>query len=171
MLRREQVIGIVSSWDIRKYVGKIPVSFLSGGESEGYSVLFTDSRVVGADRPGLPDDFWAYLGPGSNVSGELRAAAQTRADEIISMSNFEMQRDKIVKVLYEEPGQLVGGSMLFVEVGRKMELQISVLSPWNPGIISTLDTLARSVRAFAPDRLYSEKTGQRVDTSRPWRGP
>jgi len=171
MLRREQIIGIVSSWDIRRYAGGYPVSFLSGGESEGYSVLFTDSRVVGADRPGFPDDFWAYLGPGSNVGEELRAAALARAVEIISTRNFEMQRDKIVKVLFEEPGLIVGGSILFVEVGCRMELQISVLSPWSPGSISTVDTLARSISAFAPDRLYSEKTGQRMDTSQPWRGP
>jgi hypothetical protein len=171
MLRREQIIGVVSSWDIRKYAGKYPVSFLSGGESEGYSLLFTDSRVVGAERPGLPDDLWAYLGPGSNASEELRAVVQKRADEIISTKDFEMQRDKIVKILFEEPGLLVGGSMLFVEVGRKVEVQISVLSPWNSGIISTVGTLARSLEAFAPDRLYSEKTGQRMGTSQPRRGP
>ena len=51
MLRRENVIGIVSSWDIRR------------NESEGYSLLFTDERVIGAYRPEYPQDFWAYLGP------------------------------------------------------------------------------------------------------------
>lgn len=156
----------MSSWDIRKYESDNPISFLSGAESEGYSLLVTDSRIVGADRPAYPDDFWAYLGPGSNAGGELRASAQTKAAEIISNSNFEMYRDKIVKILYEGPGLLVGGSLLLFEVGRRVEFRITVLSPWNPGSVSTVETLRSSVAVFAPDKLYSEKTGQRITVKR-----
>ncbi len=166
MLRREQVIGVVSSWDIRKYESDIPISFLTGGESEGYSLLFTDSRIVGADRPAYPDDFWAYVGPGSSAGEELRKAAQAKAAEIVSKSNFEMYRDKVVRILYEGPGLMVGGSLLLSEVGRRVEFRITVLSPWNPGSISTAETLTNSVAAFSPDKLYSEKTGQRIVANR-----
>jgi hypothetical protein len=150
VLRREQIIGIVSSWDIR------------WRESTGYSLLVTDSRVFGASRPGYSDNFWAYLGPGTYIAPETRSIAYSKAAEIIAKKDFELQRDKIVKIIYDAPGNMVGGRLIIAEVGRKIELSITVVSGWNPGISSTLNTLLDSLRIFAPDRVYSEKTGQRV---------
>src|SRR5580658_6717516 len=148
MLRREQVIGIVSSWDIR------------WKESEGYSLLITDSRLIGASRPDYPDNFWAYLGPGTEASAESRASADKKAAEIVAREDFELQRDRIVKIMYDEPGSLIGGRLLLAVVGRRVELNITVASGWNPGIVSTLKTLIDSLAAFAPCTFYSEKTGQ-----------
>jgi hypothetical protein len=153
MLRREQVIGIVSSWDIR------------WKESEGYSLLVTDSRLIGASRPDYPDNFWAYLGPRTEASAESRASADRKAAEIVAREDFELQRDKIVKIIYDEPGSLVGGRLSLAVVGRRVELSITVISGWNPDIALTLKTLVDSLRAFAPERFYDEKTGGRIAES------
>lgn len=162
MLRREQIIGIVSSWDIRRARSGFSLLFFAGGEDAGYSLLFTDTRLVGARRPEYPEDFLAYLGPGSAASDEVRTAAQTHAGEIIARESFELQRDKIVEIIYSEPKAYTGGRLLFKEVGRPVNLKITLVSPFNPGIISTLETLSRSLFAFAPDRLFDERTGQRI---------
>lgn len=150
MLRREQVIGIISSWDIRR------------NESEGYSLLFTDERVVGAHRPDFPQDFWAYLGPGSSASEELRKRADAKAIEIISGKDFELQKDKVVKVIYDEPRTYVGGRLLFIHTGPRVEVKVTLISPFNAGIGPTLDTLTRSLQAFVPNRLYAEGSGERI---------
>jgi hypothetical protein len=150
MFRREQVIGIVSSWDIR------------WKETEGYSLLITDSRLIGAQLPTYADDFWAYFPPGKERDANLAKEAERRAAEIALKKDFELQRDRIVKIIYEAPGMLVGGRLLFGTVGRKLEISITVMSGWNPGILSTIRTLVSSFLVFSPEMFYNEKTGARM---------
>jgi hypothetical protein len=166
MLRREQVVGIVSSWDIRRSTRSgFSLLFFVGQESEGYSLLFTDTRVVGAQRSGFPEDFCVYLGPGSSASDELRAEGQKKAAEVIANEEFEMQKDKVVKVIYTKPRSYEGGRLLFLEVGRRVELKVTLVSLFNPGIVSTVDALERSLSAFVPDKLYDERIGRRVNSA------
>ncbi|MDA4135439.1 MAG: hypothetical protein OK449_00395 [Thaumarchaeota archaeon] len=150
MYRREQVIGIVSSWDIR------------WRESEGYALLITDSRLVGASLPAVADDFRAYFAPGKERDPKVDEEAGKRAEEISRRKDFELQRDHIIKIIYYGPGMLFGGRLLFATVGRKIDVSITVISGWNPGIVSTMKTLVSSLLAFAPERLYDEKTGARI---------
>jgi hypothetical protein len=163
LLRREQVIGIVSSWDVRRASDGFSILFFAGGEDEGgYSLLITNERVVGAHRSDYPKDFWAYLGPDSTVGDDIKAKASDVAAEMVAKEDFELQKDHIVKIIYREPTTYIGGRLLFVTVGRHIRLKITIVSPFNSGIISTLQTLSRSLFAFAPDKLYDEKTGQRL---------
>jgi hypothetical protein len=150
LLRRERVIGIISSWDIRRR------------DSEGYSLLMTDSRVVGSNRPDLTDNFWAYLPPGREPDPLVAQGVAREADRIVAKKDFELQRDKMVKIVYYSPGLLSGGRLLFVTVGRKVEIGITVLSAWNPGILTTVSTLVSSLLIFSPEGFYDEKTGARV---------
>jgi hypothetical protein len=150
MFRREQVIGVVSSWDIR------------WRESEGYALLITDSRLVGASMPSSTGEFWAYFGPGQERDPKVNEEAGKRAEEIARRKDFELQRDHIVKIIYYGPGMLFGGRLLFATVGKKIDVSITVVSGWNPGIVSTMKTLVSSLLVFAPERLYDEKTGERV---------
>jgi len=162
MLRREQIIGIVSSWDIRKGRGGFSLLFFAGDESEGYSLLVTDLRLVGAFREEYPDDFCAYLGPGSQVVPELRQKAEAEASKIFAKRDFEIPKDKLVKALYEPPTTYLGGRLLLIEAGRRLELKITLLSPFNPGVISNVETLVRSLAAFSPDRIFNERTGELI---------
>jgi hypothetical protein len=150
VLRRERVIGIVSSWDIRRR------------DSEGYSLLITDSRLVGAALPVYADDFWAFFPPGNQQDSQQAQEAEKRARQIVLKRDLELQRDKIVKIIYESPGMLVGGRLLFVTVGRKVQVNITVISGWNPGIYSTLNTLISALLVFAPEGFYDGKTGSKV---------
>lgn len=163
LFRREQVIGIVSSWDIRRGKTGFSLLFFAHDETEGYSLLFTDTRVVGARREEYPDDFRAYLGPGSTASDELRARALATAENILAREDFELQKDNLVKIIYERPKAYIGGRLLFIQPGRRVELKVTLVSPFNPGILSTLDTLVRSLCAFAPDKFYDEETGRRFN--------
>src|SRR5271156_2135202 len=104
MLRREQIIGVVSSWDIR------------WKESEGCSLLITDSRMVGAGFPVFDDNFWGYFPPGKERNPGLAREAERRAEEILLRRSFELQRDKIVKIIYDKPGMMLGGRLLFATV-------------------------------------------------------
>lgn len=163
-MRREQVIGIVSSWDIRRGSDGFSLLFFAGGEEDGYSLLITDTRMVGAYRPDFPNDFWTYLGPGSTAGDELKSAAQTAAEQILARKDFELEKDQIVKIIYDEPRTYVGGRLLLVGVGRRVNLKVTLVSPFNEGIFSTLTTLSRALFAFAPDRFFDEKTGQRIES-------
>ena len=150
MLRREQVIGIVSSWDIR------------WRESEGYSLLVTESRIVGACLPHDGDEYRVFFPLGIERDPSAAKDAEGKADKIVATKDFELQRDKIVKVIYEEPGVLSGGRLLIGTVGRKVEISITVTSGWNPDILLTTKTLVSSFLVFAPGVFYDEKTGGRV---------
>jgi len=150
MLRREQIIGIASTWDIR------------WRDSEGYALLFTESRLVGAPLPASGDVLLACFLAGKERDPAIAQLAQKRADEIIRTKDFELQRDKIVKVIYDAPQVFIGGRLLFGTVGRRVEVAISVMSGWNPGMFTTIDTLVSSLMVFAPDVFYDEKTGARI---------
>lgn len=162
MLRREQVIGVVSTWDIRKGKGGFSLLFFAGDESEGYSLLITDLRIVGSFRAEYPDDFCAYLGPDSPSDPELQHRAEAEALKIIAKKDFEIPKDKLVKLLYEPPTTYLGGRLLLIEAGHRVELKVTLLSPFNPGVIATTDTLVRSLVAFAPGRVFNERTGEPV---------
>jgi hypothetical protein len=154
-LRHENLIGVVSSSDVR------------WKRDTGYSLVITNDRLVCSARPDFDDDFWAFFQPGKNEDAVGRGVAEKRAAEIIARKVFEVQRDRLVKVIYDPPGQLFGGRLLLVSVGRKVEFEISMLSPWNPGIFKTVRTLVDSMLSFVPGIFYNEKTGQRIEADRP----
>ena len=83
--------------------------------------------MVGAELdPPYADDFWAYLPPGKERDpGAAQEAAKKAERIVVSGRNFELQRDKILKIIYDSPGMMIGGRLLFVTVGRKVQLRIS----------------------------------------------
>lgn len=151
MLRHERFIGIVSSWDIRRK------------DSEGYSLLITDGRLVGAYRAEYPDDFWVYVQPGSEPGEEIRAKALVMAEKIITAKDFEMHKGNIIKIILDEPSELSGGRLLIKGTGRQVELQVTIRSLLSREIALTVDTLLNSLLAFAPELVYSEKSGARIE--------
>jgi hypothetical protein len=154
LLRRESLIGVVSSSDIR------------WRENTGYSLVITNDRLVCSARPEFDDDYWAFFPPGDRSDAPRLEEAEKKASEMIARRIFEMQRDRLVKVIYDPPGELFGGRLFLVSVGRKIEFKISMLSPWNPGIFKTVETLVDCLLSFAPRMVYNEKTGQRMDLER-----
>ncbi len=126
--------------------------------------MITDSRIVGAYRPEYPDDFWVYISPGSEPSEENRSRALGVADKIISTKDFEMQKENVVKIIFDEPTELFGGRLLIKGTGRQVELKITIRSLLNREIMLTIDTLVSSLVAFAPGLVQSEKTGARIAT-------
>ena len=152
MLRYEQVIGIISSYDIRRF------------ESEGYSLLFTNVRLVGALRPDYADDFWAYLPAQGPQDPALKQEAERMAAEILVRRSFELHKDKVVKILYDPPGQLFGGRVLFASTGWNVDIRMTILAGLNPGSFRTAQTMRDSILAFAPGLVYDERTGERIGT-------
>ena len=150
MLRREQVIGIVSSWDIR------------WRDSEGYSLLVTDSRLVGGTMPATAEDFRAFFAPGKGRDAGLGQEADKKAAEILLLKDFEIYRDKVLKIVYEAPSMLLGGRLLLATTGKRFQVDITVVSGWNPGILSTLNHLISTFLVFAPEAFYDERTGARM---------
>lgn len=150
MLRHERIVGLVSSSDIR------------WRESTGYSLLLTDTRVVGAPRVESEDDFWAYFPAGEELDPAIKEEAERRAGEMVHRKGFEVERQDISKITYEPPSLLSGGRLLLSTVGRRVELKITVLSGWNPGILRTILTLVDSLSSFDPSVTFDEKTGGRV---------
>jgi hypothetical protein len=150
MMRREKLISVISSGDIH----------IGGGD--GYALVVTESRVVGAHRPdsvGIPEP---YLWLVTESSEADRAAAGRMAAELIDRKQFDLSKESIFKILYEAPGLFFGGRLIFESVGAQVQLDISVVSVWNPGGILTLEKMVDSLLIFAPDRLYDEKTGALV---------
>jgi hypothetical protein len=150
MLRREQVIGVVSSYDV------------SWNGSTGYSVAITDSRMIVGLRTDFDSEFWAVFPPGKDREPELAKEAEMRVNETISRKRFELHKDKLVKIIFDPPGQVFGGRLVFVTVGQKADLRLTVLTGWNPGSFKTAETLLESLLVFAPQILYDEKTGNLV---------
>ena len=81
---------------------------------------------------------------------------------LIERKQFELSKDSIFKILYEEPGVFFGGHVIFESVGEQIQVEISVLSVWNPSSVQTVRKLVESLLIFAPDRFYDENTGARV---------
>jgi hypothetical protein len=150
MLRHERVLGVVSSSDLR------------WKESTGFSLAITDSRIAGALRPDYDEDFWAYFPPGKERDVALAEEADRKAGEIIARKVFELQREDVVKIIYDPPGLLFGGRLLLVATGRKVELKITVLSGWNLGVLRTIQTLVYSLSWFDPQLTFDERTGGKV---------
>jgi len=150
MLRREKLIAVISSGDLH---------FRNG---EGYELVITDGRIVGAPRAaalGVPDPFlWSAEGS----SEEERVAAEKAASVIIGRKQFDLSKDSVFKILYESPGIFFGGRVVFGVVGEEVQLDISSVSVWSPGGVMTQRRLVDSLLVFAPDRLYDEKTGAMI---------
>lgn len=112
--------------------------------------------------PALADDFWTFFPPGKERDPEAAQEAEKKAEQIVLRKGFELQRDKVLKVIYDSPGMMIGGRLLFVTVGRKVQIDITVMSGWNQGIMSTLNTLLSTFLVFTPEGFYDEKSGARI---------
>lgn len=124
--------------------------------------MITDSRLIGSIRAAIEDGTGMFFEPGAGRDPAVEQEAQRRAAEIVLKKDFELQRDKILKIIYYEPGMLFGGRLQFSTVGRKVDVGITVISGWNPGILTTLRTLVSSLLVFSPERFYDERTGARI---------
>ena len=150
MIRREKLIAVISSGDIH----------LGGGD--GWALVVTDGRIVGARRAetvGVPEP---YLWVAKESTEEGRAAAEKIAVALIERKRFELSKEGIFKILYEAPGLFFGGRVVFESVGERVDLGISVLSVWSQNTVLTVGALVDSLLAFAPDKVYDEKTGTLV---------
>jgi hypothetical protein len=150
MIRREKLIAVISSGDIHP------------GGRDGWALVITDGRIVGTRRPeavGVPEPFLWVAGRSAD---EGRDAAEKMAAGLIERKRFELSKEGIFKILYEAPGLFFGGRVVFESVGERVDLGISVLSAWNRSTLLTVRALVDSLLAFAPDKLYDEKTGALV---------
>jgi hypothetical protein len=150
MIRRETLIGIVSSADIHR------------GGGGGYMLLFTDSRVVGADRPASDDIPESYFWTTTGSSRADYEVAERVAVTLIERKRFELSKESIFKILYEAPGMFFGGHVIFESVGEQIQVEIGVLSVWSPSSVQMVRKLLESLLIFAPDRFYDEETGALV---------
>src|ERR1022692_94216 len=146
MIRREILIGVISSADVHR------------GGGNGYMLLFTDSRIIGANRPASKDIPESYSWTRTGSSEVDHNAAERVAAVLIERKQFELSKDSIFKILYEEPGVFFGGHVIFESVGEQIQVEISVLSVWNPSSVQTVRKLVESLLIFAPDRFYDENT-------------
>ena len=147
MMRREKLIAVISSEDLHV-----------GGEG-GYSLVVTDSRIIGANKGDLPDFGEPYLWLATESSQEELVKAEATALGIIGRKRFDLSKDSIFKILYEAPGLFFGGRVVFETVGKEVQLDVSAISVWNSGGVLTVGKLISSLLIFAPDKLYDEKTG------------
>jgi hypothetical protein len=150
MIRREIPIGIISSADLHR------------GGGNGYMLLFTNSRVVGANRPVSNDIPESYFWTTAESSEADHDVAERVAAALIGRKQFELSKEDIFKILYEAPGIFFGGRVTFDSVGEQVQVKTSVLSVWNPSGIQVIRKLVESLLIFAPDRFYDEKTGALV---------
>ena len=161
MIRREKLIAVISSEDLRF------------GSGDGCALVVTDARIVGARRgedSGVSDP---YLWSATGSSQEDAAAAEKAAAEFIDRKQFSFSKEGVFKILYEPPGLFFGGRVAFDSVGERVQLDLSVVSVWNPGSLLTVRKLVGALLAFSPDKLYDEKTGALVrdESSGPRRAP
>ncbi len=157
MIRHERLVAVISSGDIRL------------GGANGCALVVTDGRIVGSSRSeslGTPEPYLWVEGESPEIS---RAAAQKEAAEVIERKLFELSKESIFKILYEAPGLFFGGRLIFESVGEEVQLDISVVSVWNPGSLLTVEKIIEALLIFAPDRLYDEKTGALVRDENPRR--
>jgi hypothetical protein len=150
VIRHERLIAVISSGDIRL-----------GGEN-GCALVVTDGRIVGASRSESLGIAEPYLWVEAESSETGRAAAQEEATELIGRKQFELSKESIFKILYEAPGLFFGGRLIFESVGEEVQLDISVVSVWNPGSVLTIEKTIDALLIFAPNRLYDERTGALV---------
>jgi hypothetical protein len=151
MFPREKLIAVISSGDLH---------FRNG---EGYALVITDGRIVGATRgagPGVPGP---YLWSAEGSSEEERLAAESVAADIIRRKRFNLSKGSIFKILYDAPGMFFGGRIVFGVVGEEVQLDLSSVSAWTSGGVATERKLLDALLAFAPDRLYDEKTGALIN--------
>ncbi|MDA4112816.1 MAG: hypothetical protein OK474_02100 [Thaumarchaeota archaeon] len=150
MIRREILIGVISSADLHRGVGN------------GYMLLFTNSRIVGANRPVSKDIPESYCWTMTESSEADHDVAERFAAALIGRKQFELSKEGIFKILYEAPGIFLGGRVIFASVGEQIQVETSVLSVWNPSGVQVIRKLVESLLIFAPDRFYDEKTGALV---------
>jgi hypothetical protein len=149
MIRREIMIGVISSADLHRGVGN------------GYMLLFTNSRIVGANRPVSKDIPESYFWTTGSSEADHDVAERVAA-ALIGRKQFELSKESIFKILYEAPGIFFGGRVIFDSVGEQIQVEMSVLSVWNPSGVQVIRKLVESLLIFAPDRFYDEKTGALV---------
>ena len=128
----------------------------------GYGIVLTTDRVVGSRKNPLIDYCSTYLGPNSRATDEERAKATKIAGGLIENKEFELQKNSILKLLYRAPGIFSRGHITFNATSGDIELLISNLQ--SGSLVYTLKGLLPSLVAFAPERLYDEKTGVLVRT-------
>jgi hypothetical protein len=150
MIRREILIGVISSADLHR------------GGGNGYMLLFTNSRIVGANRPVSKDIPESYFWTTTESSEADHDVAERVAATLIGRKQFELSKESIFKILYEAPGIFFGGRVIFDSVGEQIQVETSVLSVWNPSGVQVIRKLVESLLIFAPDRFYDEKTGALV---------
>ena len=157
MLTREKLIAVISSGDLH---------FRNG---DGYALVITDGRIVGAPRAealGVPDP---YLWSAKGSSEEERKMAERAASELIGRKRFSISKDSVYKILYDAPSMFFGGRIIFAVVGAQVQLEISSISAWSPGGVMTQRVLVDSLLVFAPEKLYDEKSGGMIkdESARP----
>ena len=147
MMRREKLLAIISSPDLH----------LGGGD--GYALVVTDGRIVGSGRPGPAGVSVPRLWSATGSSEADRAEAEKDAADLIGRRQFELSKESIYKIVYDAPGLFFAGRVVFEAVGGRVQLGISSPSVWDPNGVLTVRALVGSLLAFAPEKLYNERTG------------
>jgi hypothetical protein len=94
-------------------LGVIMASCLRYGDSHGYSLVITTTRVVGIRKTPWLSGFCGYVGPGSHLSMDRRVIGREWAGKLLPEKEFEISKESILLVFWKEPDLADGGHVIF----------------------------------------------------------
>src|SRR5713101_5239646 len=128
-------------------IGVIHSSHLKKGLLEGYGLLVTPEKIVGAKKFKM-GAFAALMADETNLSIPVRMEAYEAAKEIEKHKEFELSRSQVLAIEVKKPGTFRGGHLLITSTSG--EHKVKLVAQMTP---KELQILLTSLSRFAPSIL------------------